>query len=149
MRVWIGFVIAVAVVAAPLTVAAQETMNPEPWLEAEFELYALGAKGRRAMAVTDAEPSGPVFAFIPPQSRMRMPQEHNEPASSVDPWLRLRLDEPEGLRVTPGSPAEGSRRGLSRPARIAIGVVVPVVVLAGIGVGVGAVVAMNNIYEAP
>ena len=115
MRCLIGFVVALVLVASPLSVGAQEEQVARPsWLESELA------------ALVSAHQQGPVtsverlqVALIPEHLERRMPG-HTKPSQ-------------EPVTIT----EEGQSKGMSRGGKIAIGVVVPLVVGAAIGAAFG------------
>jgi hypothetical protein len=124
MRYWIGLVVAVALVVSPLTVAAQETKTPEPWLESEVELF--GLEGLHGTAGgTDAKASRPAFALIPQHLKERTPQYRHEQVRALYP-------EPEEPKP-----------GLSRGAKIGLGIGIPVFVT-GLAFMFGAIALSNT-----
>ena len=142
MRVWIGFVVAVALVAAPAGARGQQGANAPsagPWLLLQLDEPA-------DLRVPSS--SRPSLAYIPEHLKKRLPQYRHPTPASVEEATPQRKPEREIEieYVTPGSAAEGSGSGLSRPARIAIGVVVPLVVLTGTAAA-ATVSAFNNMFD--
>ena len=133
MRYWVGFAVAVALVASPLTVAAQATKTPEPWLESEVERFGLeGLHG--TTGGPDAKASRPAFALIPQHLKERTPQYRHERAS-----LQYKANQPD-------EPDPQQRRRLRLGLGIGLGLGIPMIIAAGMG---AALASMDMDFGAP
>ena len=119
MRHWVGFALALALVASPLSVSAQEDeAAPPSWLESEL---ATVLSGRQRGAVKPGDRL--TIALIPEHLQQRVPGHRKTKPSETKP---------------PEPTEEGQSKGMSRGGKIAVGVVVPLVVGAAIGAGIWA-----------
>ena len=119
MRDFVGFVLALTLVASPLGVSAQENrVAPPSWLESELATVMSGRQRGALKPVDHLQ-----IAMIPEHLKRRVPG-----------YRKTEQSQPKPSEPT----SEGQSKGLSRGGKIAIGVVVPLVVGTAIGVGVWA-----------
>jgi len=182
MRYWIGFVIAVAFVAAPVAVQGQHDAYPS----SEDSWLRLQLSEPESLRVPSA--TRPSLAYIPEHLKKRLPQHRHPTPSSVEEATPEgtpatdteddRTPEAEPYKVDPNlspvgvqrwhpeafepsveserkveieyAPAqsqshteEGRRKGISKGGKIAIGVIVPLVVV-GVAAGAAVAVSFNN-----
>ena len=114
MRHWVGFALALALVASPLSASAQEH-------EEAPNSAALAIHGK---------------SHAPLQLMLRASYFYD---IGVDPLSGA----PVPSEPSPASTEEGQSKGMSRKGKIAVGVVVPLAAVA-IGLGIGAAVVLSN-----
>jgi len=122
MRYVVGFVLALALLASPLSVGAEPTQKGSPelpsWLQIELHTPGLG------MTYSESQQ----LALIPQHLQQRVPG-HRTGQGDED---KAKIEYTPAQ--SPPHAEEGQSKGMSRGKKIAVGVLVP---LAAVGLGAG------------